>query len=143
MRLSEKKQEMTVGRGVCNNKNAPTSNTTKSYTASINTTESNNIQYGWVCPKCGRVNAPWKDHCDCTEYGNDYKWWKWWEWPCYPLDYPDYPWTDNPIPCDINGTTTSDVNSDLTTQAVMKDCESIKISWGCSCCDNHKSEESK
>ena len=25
------------------------------------------VQYGWVCPKCGRVNAPWKDHCDCNE----------------------------------------------------------------------------
>ena len=23
------------------------------------------LLYGWVCPKCGRVNAPWKDHCDC------------------------------------------------------------------------------
>ena len=21
--------------------------------------------YGWVCPKCGRVNAPWKSTCDC------------------------------------------------------------------------------
>jgi len=24
-------------------------------------------QYGWVCPKCGRVNAPWKGTCDCSK----------------------------------------------------------------------------
>ena len=24
-----------------------------------------NMQYGWVCPKCGKVNAPWKDSCNC------------------------------------------------------------------------------
>lgn len=23
------------------------------------------VQQGWVCPKCGRVNAPWKETCDC------------------------------------------------------------------------------
>lgn len=23
--------------------------------------------YGWVCPKCGRVNAPTKMTCDCSE----------------------------------------------------------------------------
>ena len=23
-------------------------------------------QQGWICPKCGRVNAPWKSGCDCT-----------------------------------------------------------------------------
>lgn len=22
-------------------------------------------QTGWICPKCGRVNAPWKGTCDC------------------------------------------------------------------------------
>ena len=25
------------------------------------------VWYGWVCPKCGRVNAPWKDVCDCCQ----------------------------------------------------------------------------
>jgi hypothetical protein len=24
-----------------------------------------NMQYGWICPKCGKVNAPWKDSCNC------------------------------------------------------------------------------
>jgi hypothetical protein len=24
------------------------------------------MQEGWLCPKCGRVNAPFMDHCDCV-----------------------------------------------------------------------------
>ena len=23
-------------------------------------------QTGWVCPKCGKVHAPWVGSCDCT-----------------------------------------------------------------------------
>jgi hypothetical protein len=22
---------------------------------------------GWVCPKCDRANAPWKEYCQCAE----------------------------------------------------------------------------
>lgn len=22
-------------------------------------------QYGWICPKCGKVHAPWVPECDC------------------------------------------------------------------------------
>jgi len=21
--------------------------------------------YGWLCPRCNKVNAPWKGQCDC------------------------------------------------------------------------------
>jgi len=23
--------------------------------------------YGWQCPKCGKVNAPWRGYCNCKE----------------------------------------------------------------------------
>ena len=22
-------------------------------------------KYGWICPKCGKVHAPWASECDC------------------------------------------------------------------------------
>ena len=22
--------------------------------------------YGWICPKCGKVHAPWDPECDCN-----------------------------------------------------------------------------
>ena len=25
------------------------------------------MQYGWVCPKCGKVLAPWVCECDCQK----------------------------------------------------------------------------
>lgn len=62
---------------------APTAHTTD---VDNNTTY---IQYGWVCPKCGKVNAPWKDSCDCVNG-------KWESYPLdqnYPLDPCWYRWT--------------------------------------------------
>ena len=39
---------------------------------------------GWECPRCGRINAPWKSQCDCA--GNNY-WYPTWN----PWDYKE-PW---------------------------------------------------
>ena len=41
------------------------------------------IEYGWVCPRCSKVNAPWKSQCDCLG-GNWYPTW-------YPRNYRE-PW---------------------------------------------------
>lgn len=41
-------------------------------------------EYGWACPRCGRINAPWKSQCDCA--GGSY-WYPTW----YPWDYKE-PW---------------------------------------------------
>ncbi len=30
----------------------------------------NTLIEGWVCPKCGKVNAPWKPSCDCNDPRN-------------------------------------------------------------------------
>ena len=27
--------------------------------------EIHNVNIGWICPKCNRVNAPFKEMCDC------------------------------------------------------------------------------
>ena len=24
-------------------------------------------QWGWECPRCGQINAPWASHCDCRK----------------------------------------------------------------------------
>lgn len=43
--------------------------------------------YGWICPKCGKVNAPHRDFCDCAGNG------------CYPnIVYNDGSTGNNPNP---------------------------------------------
>ena len=56
-----------------------------------------NAERGWECPRCGRINAPWKSQCDCS--GNNwiitsdwtYKpdWWK--EVTCNPDTFRIHP----------------------------------------------------
>ena len=53
---------------------------------SSNIYSESSVASGWLCPRCGRINAPWVRQCDCSRnnwtityddlvYKND-KWWK-------------------------------------------------------------------
>ena len=58
------------------------STTGTSTTTTYKTSSSSPIEYGWVCPRCNRVNAPWKSTCDCSG-GYYYPIWEykepWWK----------------------------------------------------------------
>ena len=43
-------------------KDTVTNNTS---TAINNTSHRKNTDYGWICPVCGRGNAPWNSSCSC------------------------------------------------------------------------------
>ena len=66
-------------------------------TTSYTQTPSPNIQDGWRCPRCGRINAPWVRQCDCSSSNwtitsdQTYKpeWWK--EVTCSPDTFRIHP----------------------------------------------------
>lgn len=33
------------------------------------------VEQGWKCPRCGRINAPWKSQCDCSNWTYKPEWW--------------------------------------------------------------------
>ena len=43
----------------------PTDSTHTAASPSKNVMDVRPITYGWVCPKCSRVNAPWVSQCGC------------------------------------------------------------------------------
>lgn len=43
-----------------------TSTSTDTSTTSYIQSSSSNIQDGWRCPRCGKINAPWVRQCDCS-----------------------------------------------------------------------------
>jgi len=60
--------------------------------------------YGWICPKCGRVWAPWIPSCSCTDpttkIGEIQPSQPYLPWPQQPYDPPPYniPGTGDPLP---------------------------------------------
>ena len=55
--------------------------TNNSTSAAVNNVKSAN--YGWICPVCGRGNAPWNSSCSCRV--------GYWTYPVYPT-----PWWQQP-----------------------------------------------
>lgn len=66
------------------------------------TLRDSSVNYGWVCPKCGRVNAPFVRTCDCTNSG--------------------LTWTT--VTCDSNSITTSNINEQMK-QHFLNESESV------------------
>ena len=75
-----------------------TTGTSTSTTYTINSKPP--TEYGWECPRCGRINAPWVRQCDCN--GNNWtitsdwtykpEWWK--EVTCSPDTFRIHPESD-------------------------------------------------
>ena len=40
-------------------------------------------EQGWECPRCGRINAPWVSHCDCSRSN----WTITSDWTCKPDEW--------------------------------------------------------
>lgn len=58
------------------------------------------MNHGWVCPKCGKVNAPWKESCDCVQVSPNIIYYYPQPWNPYinPLPYTPT-WTDFHTSC--------------------------------------------
>lgn len=63
--------------------------------------------YGWLCPACGRGNAPWQSHCSCTPvrpyYYPSYPPGPWWGTTTPPYNYPPPVWCGTPSTCTSQG----------------------------------------
>ena len=93
-----------------------------------------NIEYGWECPRCGKINAPWVTSCNCNQNwsitcnpdkvytGDRPGWWK--EVTCYddnilnnPTTYQvggsDYKTVDGTY-VNVGGTTSNKVDPNIT-----------------------------
>jgi hypothetical protein len=75
-----------------------------------------NERHPWACPRCGRMNAPHTDYCDCTDDGASKQ-----PVPAMPPQPPIVPWIttpplpwwhpDYPFRITSSGGTTFDINT--------------------------------
>ena len=64
--------------------NSTTDTSTSTTTSQWQTYKPYTTEYGWECPRCGRINAPWVRQCDCSPSGwtisttttSGDEWWK-------------------------------------------------------------------
>lgn len=87
------------------------------------------IQYGWKCPSCGAIMAPWQSTCVNCRGGSNIP------YPNYPpVTYEPAPWWINPaykwdITCGPSTTGSPLKSSDITTAKTSVDPNSIVTTW--------------
>ena len=94
--------------------------TTGTSTSTTYKSSSPPMEYGWACPRCGRINAPWKSQCDCS--GKAY-WYPTWEGPYYDEWWkhvtcaPETTWKAPSSVCGSDSTIKQNPNSTIYTTA--------------------------
>lgn len=87
------------------------------------TNPSYQAEKGWECPRCGRINAPWISHCDCSK--NNYwingnyeePWWKrvYCDSDTFRIHPETTTWKAPSSVCDLDSATTAKTNPNETT----------------------------
>ena len=64
-------------------------------------------QYGWICPRCGKVNAPWMATCNCGDYSWNSNFWYGTAVPCVRTTIPPTPTATSTTTANPNVITTA------------------------------------
>jgi hypothetical protein len=62
---------------------------------------------GWECPRCHKINAPWKSQCDCVEITSPQPYYPPYYYPYYPYYPASTPWPPFNVPYIITYFTTN------------------------------------